>query len=189
MPSGFLQAIVRHPGIYQTLSEPQAEEVAVNYGTTAEEVQRLTGLVVLLKERLVQLDRRPAELLEEISAVLDHEMPEDRERVLLDALTPSAIEREDVLTMLAFADGPVLQRMQLRPCMLPARHSGAEVVGGYFYTVTYLDAEGVQNSITVGVPPSAIEGFKQLIDGAQQQLEAIKASIGKTSRVCVLSSV
>jgi hypothetical protein len=84
-------------------------------------------------------------------------------------------EREEYLAVQAFAGGPAFLNTRLLPSLLPA--SDGELVGGYLWTISYLNAEAEQRSITVGLTPGEIQYLERVISSAKEQLETMKGSV------------
>lgn len=185
-PTALLRAIANKTGSYPyvALSDTNADELARQFDEQTEDVQHIAALLLFLKERLVEEGKKPLDAVVEGQILLaDQNLARGREDEVADVLSYSKAEREEALALQALAEGPVFLNVQLRPSLLAATPSGTEVVGGYLWTISYLNAEGEQRSITIGLTPGELEQLETTIELAKEQLRTMKHLVDSTRTV------
>jgi hypothetical protein len=180
VPTELLKAVAdrvkMHP--VKPLSDADAGELASRFERRTEDIQRIASLMVYLRQRLIDTGRGPMDVIAESRSLLDQEdLAKGREDEIASVLSYSEDEREEVLAIEAFAGGPAFLSTRLRPSLLPVASSGTELAGGYLWTITYLNAEGEQRSITIGLSPGELEQVETAINRAREQFRAIRRVI------------
>lgn len=180
VPTSLLQDIADKTGLYPygSLSDTDADEIARQFEEQTEDVQHLAAILLFLKERLTETGQNPLEAVREGRNLLGQEdLAKDREDEIANVLSYSKEEREEALIVQALSEGPVFLNTQFRPSLLAAASSGTEVVGGYLWTISYLNAEGEQRAITIGLTPGELEQLEATIERAKEQLRTMKALV------------
>lgn len=183
-PTGLLRSIANTTKTqpYETLSEAEAEELADKFDWQVEELKRTVATFLLLKQRVVDTNRDPKEVLTESRDILGLDnLAEGREDEFADLFSYSEEELEESFAIRAFSGGPAFLSTRMLPTLLPIAPSGAELVAAYLWTISYVNAEGEQRSVTIGLTPGEIEQLEKTIRQAKEQLRAIK-NLGGTSR-------
>lgn len=176
-PTELLRAIASetkaHP--YVTLSDAEAEQLADRFGETAENLQRIAALLLFLKQRLIDTRQEPTTAISESRVLLENEdLARGHEEEIMSILSYSKDELEEALVVQAFSGGPAFLDTRIRPSLFPVNPFDAGLVGGYLWTISYLNAEGEQRSVTMGLTPGELEQLEKTIDLAKEQLRKIK---------------
>lgn len=177
MPTDLLKVIADRTKAYPytPLSDSEAEELAGRFGEQAEDLQHIATLILFLKQRLVEVGAEPVEVVAESRTLLDRkDIAGGHENEIADILSPSKEEQEEARAVEALSAGPTFLSTTVRPCLLPVTPTGTELVGGYLWTVSYLDAERDQRSVTIGLTPGELEQLEATIDRAKEQLNTIR---------------
>lgn len=160
---------------YTTLPDSEVEELADRFGKEARDVQRIIAVFLYLKGRLIEKGLAPLEVIVESRDILRQEdLAREREDEIASVFSYSEEEREEFLAVEAFSSGPAFADTQVRPCLLPVASSGTDLVSGYLWTISYLDTEGEQRWITIGLTPGELEQVETTINRAKEQLKAIR---------------
>lgn len=176
-PTELLKVIAQrtkvHP--YVPLSNTESEELAGEYDETAVNLQRISAVLLFLKQRLIDTGQELEAAVAEFRELLENkDLIAGREEEIMDILSYSKEEREEALVVQAFSGGPAFLDTRIRPSLLPVSVSSDELVGGYLWTISYLNAEGEQRSVTVGLTPGELEQLEKTIGRAKEQLRKIK---------------
>jgi len=177
MPTALLQTLARETKAYPytALSDAEAEELANRYRETAEDLRRVAAVLLFLKQRLIDTGQEPLVAVAEGRELLGRQdIAEGREEEIASVLSYSRDEREEALAVRAFSGGPAFLSTRIRPSLLPVESAGVELVGSYLWTISYLNAEGEQRTVTIGLTPGELAQLEQDIDRAKEQLRAIK---------------
>jgi hypothetical protein len=178
-PAEILENIAERTKIlpYKSLSESEAQELSDNFEWQTEELQRIAAILLLLRQRLLDTGLDPMEALSESRGILDIEdLAKGREDEFANILSYSEEDREESLAIQAFSSGPAFLDVRLLPSLIPVSSSDTELVGTYVWTISYLNAEGEQRSVTIGLTPGELEQLEAAIADAKEQLKAIKRS-------------
>lgn len=163
---------------YKTLSELEAEELANNFGWQTEELYRTAAILLLLQQRLLDTGQNPMMALAESQDILGMDnLAEGHEDEFASVLSYSEEDREESLAIRAFSGGPAFLDVRLLPSLVPVMSSDTELVGAYLWTISYLNAEGEQRSVTIGLTPGELEQLETTINGAKEQLKMMKRSL------------
>lgn len=176
-PTALLKTVADRTGSYpySSLSDVDADELASQFEVQAEDVRHIAAILLFLKERLTETGEEPSEVVRQSRDLLDQEdLAKGHEDEIAGILSYSKEEREEALVIQALAEGPVFLNTQLRPSLLATTPSSTEIVGGYLWTVSYLNAEGEQRSITIGLTPGELEQLEATINRAKEQLRTIR---------------
>lgn len=183
MPADLLNNIAERISLqpYKTLSEADAEELANRFKYGSEELQRTSAVLLLLKQRLIDTNSPPLEAVVQGRNLLGEDgLAKDTESEFVNVLSYSHEEREESLAIKAFAGGPAFLDLGILPSLLPATSSGTEFTAAYLWTISYLNAEGEQRSITIGLSPGELEQVETAIERGKEQLEAMRRTLDTT---------
>lgn len=169
-------------GTPSVVDESEMEELRANFSAQPQDLQRIAAVLSYLKQRLIDTERDPTEAVYEIQTILGRDdLTEDRMKEIAGVLSYSQKELEEYFAVSAFSVGPAFAGMRLMPSLLPAPRAGASLVGGYYWTISYMSAEGESRSITMGITPGELEFLETTISQARELLETMKGSVRSSS--------
>ncbi len=176
-PTELLRVVAKRTGLslYEPLFDADTDELSDQFEWRAEDIRRVAALIIFLRQRLIDTGRNPMDAIAESRGLLDQEdLAIGREEEIASVLSYSADEREEALALEAFSGGPAFLSTRIRPSLLPVETPGVELVGNYLWTISYLNAEGEQRSVTIGLTPGELEQLERTIDRAKGQLRTIR---------------
>lgn len=159
---------------YGGLSDAELEEISESFDYSYEELQRIIYLFNLIKQRLLEVHQTPERALSEITNLLGKESTEEHYQEIVTAFSYTDEERSEYFALQALYGGPAYLSSSLRPSLITTV-DGSELVGVHFMTLSYLNTDGDQRSVTIGFTPGELEELESAIGDAKHRLETIKA--------------
>lgn len=185
-PSDLLSTLADRikPNLYEPLSDEDANELSNRFTWKVEELRGTATAIVYLRQRLIETGQSPTDAIVESRSLLDQQdLAKAREDEIADVLSYSEYEREESLAIDAFTGIPTFMNARLRPSFLTTRSYGPKLASGYLWTISYLDGEGEQRSITIGLTPGELGQLETAIERAKEQLDAMRRLVETTPTV------
>lgn len=157
---------------YGSLSDAQINQFSNELGHSYEEIQRIISVFSLIKQQLLETGQSAEDAVDDIGTLLGNQLAEDHRQKLLSIFYYPNEERREYLALSALALGPAYLSASLRPSLVSTLE-GNELVGVYSMTISYLNTEVEQRSVTFGITHSELEQLEASIADAKRQLERI----------------
>ncbi len=157
---------------YGTLSDTQINHFSNELSHSYEEIQRIVSVFSLIRQQLLETGQTPEEAVSDIESLIGKEIVEASKEDLQFAFTYPAEERAEYLALQTLIFGPAYLSSSLRPSLV-ATAEGAELVGVHFMTISYLNTEAEQKTVTLGITPGELEQLESSIAEAKRRLETV----------------
>lgn len=157
---------------YSGFSDAEAAQISYEFEYDYEEAQRTISVFTLIKQQLLEMELSSEDAVNDIKSLLGDRVAEENLQELLALLSPSEYERLEYSGLRALSSGPTYLSSSLKPSLVSVE-SESELIGVHFMTLSYLNTEGEQRSVTIGFTPGELEQLESDIGKAKRRLESM----------------
>lgn len=160
-------------------TDDRLEELSSRSSMEPEQLLRIAAVLVFLRQRTLDTEAEPAEVVEELVSLVEKEggaVAAGRAELRnLFALPPEV--REEALAVRAFDFSATYLSAEVRPVFMPLSNQDDRVLPGFLLSLNYIDSDREKNSVTLAITQGEVAQLKNQLDIASRQMSRLRAKI------------
>ena len=181
-----LVAVLEHNKEYMhriLIPEESIRAIADRYDLDYRDLRKATRVMGYVRSTAMEKSASPTEVVEEIRNVLSDVSLTGDEQRYMELFQYTDKEEEAAKAWVAFSIGSTYLDSNICPAFLPASGAESRLVGGFIWSLTYLDSQRETRTAMFALAPSELDEVERRIKEARRQLQGIQSNLREDKKV------